>query len=95
MKTRTEWGIDFLDKDGELIEERPYANYVAREEAWKELQTDKRTVEEGGPWPEGAEGIRAWSRQVKLVYGVDYGPGSIKRRFGGGRVPKGAYQFRG
>lgn len=92
---KTEWGIDFLDAEGNEIEERPYFGYIAREEAWDELQKDKRSVSEGGPWPDGAENIRAWSREVPLILGVDYGPGHIKNRFGGMRVPKGAYQFRG
>lgn len=92
---RTQFFITFLDADGNELEEKSFPNYITREEAWDALQADDRTVEEGGPWPMGAENIRAHSREVKTVYGVDYGPGSAQLRFSGGRVPRGAYQFRG
>lgn len=92
---RTQFFITFLDANGNELEERPFLNYITREEAWDKLQADERTVEEGGPWPVGAENVRAHSREVKAVCGVDYGPGSAKLRFGGSRVPRGAHQFRG
>lgn len=92
---RDEYLITFLNADGNEMETRTFPNWITREETWDLLEADPRTVDEGGPWPDGAENIRAHSRPVKLVSGVDYGPGHIKARFGGMRVPKGASQFRG
>ena len=92
---QTQYFITFLDADDNELEEKPFPNWIAREEAWDKLQADDRTVEEGGPWPVGAAKVRSHSRDVKATYGVDYGPGSAKLRFGGNRVPRGAHQFRG
>ena len=92
---RDEYLITFMDADGNELETRAFPNWITREEAWEELDKDSRTVADGGPWPVGAENIRSHSRPVKLVSGVDFGPGSAKVRFGGGRAPRGAYQFRG
>jgi hypothetical protein len=92
---KTQYFITFMDAENNELEERSFINWISREEAWDNLQADERSVEEGGPWPVGAENVRAHSREIETVRGVDYGPGHIKARFGGMRVPRGAYQFRG
>ena len=92
---RTQYLITFYDAAENEVEERPYPNWITREEAWDALQADARTVEEGGPWPVGAERVRTHERVTQLIRGVDYGPGSQKARFGGSRVPRGVSQFRG
>ena len=92
---QTQYFITFLDADGNELEEKPFPNFITREEAWDKIQADDRSVEEGGPWPAGATKVRAHARQVKAIYGVDYCPGSTELRFGGARVPRGAHQFRG
>ena len=85
-------GIDFYDADGQIIKEHIADDEASRDALWEELAADENHPE----WPEGAVRIKDWNRKVQRlpISGVDYGPGSVKRRFGNGRVPRGAYQFR-
>ena len=88
---RTEYGIDFLNGCGDLVQEMVFQTPEERLEVYNAVSTDDNNPH----WPETAVEYNPWERHIYRapVYGVDYGPGSIKRRFGG-RVPCGAYQFR-
>lgn len=79
-----EWGIDFFCGD-ELIQTVTFADEAIFNDAFDHPQ-----------WPEGSTNMESWKRPLYRapIYGVDYGPGSVKRRFGGGYVPRGAYQRR-
>lgn len=45
--------------------------------------------------PPGCQSIALKIITIPPAQGIDYGTGSQRRRFGGMRVPRGAYQFRG
>ena len=88
-----QYGIDFKDKDDNVISE-----FIATDEASRDELHDALANDDNHPaWPsDKAVHITAWSRKVQRqpISGVDYGPGSVKRRFGNGRCPRGTYQFR-
>lgn len=87
-----QFGIDFLDKAGTIVQEMIFEGEAERDQHFDLLDANQDDDE---LWPENAARITAWSRQVyrQPICGVDYGPGSVKRRFGGGYVPRSAYQF--
>jgi hypothetical protein len=94
--TGYEYGIDFIDAGGVEIDSMVFATETAREEFWHELAALDDFAKHADV-PAGTERITAWSRKTfrRPIYGVDYGPGSQKHRFGGGYVPRSAYQFGG
>lgn len=97
--TRTQYGIDFIAADGSLIEERAFDSKEAREAYWDKIDAEWWPEEDSYPadFPRNTDRVSGWERQVKTLprLGIDYGPGSQVARFGGMRVPRGAYQFRG
>lgn len=86
-----EYGIDFYDAENNLILEHTAASEEDRDALVEQLQDDDSPA-----WPVKAMRFEPWSRRIErqAIYGVDYGPGSVKRRFGG-YVPRSAYQLRG
>lgn len=89
----TQYGIDFFDADDALISEVVFADQASRDAQMAALGADDNHP----AWPGTAVRLVEWRRDVTrpAVRGIDYGPGSVKARFGGGRVPRGAYEFRG
>lgn len=77
--------VKFLDGDGALINE-----VIAQTEA----QVNAICTNEDS-WPANAEFVQTAPVYRRPIMGIDYGSGSVKNRFGGGYVPRGAYQFRG
>lgn len=91
MILETLYYIEFIDKDDQIVGtlQLPKEERDALALIWSYGDDDER-------FPETAVTARTYYRQREQpVYGIDYGPGSIKRRFGGGRVPSGARQFSG
>lgn len=89
-----EYGIDFVDVDENVIEERVFANQADRD-AFMGLPDGEFYAQ--FPDNPAAETAVPWERKRYRapIYGIDYGPGSVQARFGGGYVPRGAYQFGG
>lgn len=88
----TQYGIDFSDDEGQVIRE-----YIAPDKQTRDdLVNQWETGEDNPLFPPDAKTIFSWQRNITrpAVCGVDYGPGSVNRRFGG-KAPRGAYQFRG
>lgn len=90
--TGIQYGIDLKNEAGEVVQELTFSSEAQRDAHWDALAADPDHPE----WPETAVHATAWSRKTyrRPIYGVDYGPGSQKRRFGG-HVPRDAYQFNG
>ncbi len=88
--TGYEYGIDFYDKNDVLIEERTFNSEDDRDATVKDLEDDDHAA-----WPKAAIRSQPWQRKKyrAAIYGVDYGPGSVKQRFSGMRVPRSAYRF--
>ena len=86
-----EYGIDFLDADGKLIEERVFESEEERD-AFLGLP-DAEFVEGA---PKGWAKAKPWQSPLyrRAMRGIDFGVGSVKRRFPQGFTPRGAYQFR-
>lgn len=84
------YGVDFKNADDELIADREFESEAERDD-FLALPDDEFFA----GLPEGDYRVYQYCRPIyrPAVYGVDYGRGSVKRRFGGGHVPKGAYQF--
>ena len=89
--SHTIYGLDFKDADGNLLKEM---NFGRDEEAMQDYY--HRLDDDDSLWPDGAARVDHWQRNVMRppIRGIDYGPGSQKRRFGNGRVPRGVHQFR-
>ena len=89
-----EFGIDFFDENDVLVKEMSFAEDGAKRDALYDALGDDENHQE---WPETAVRITGWHREVyrQPMSGVDYGRGSVKRRFGGGYVPRSAYQYHG
>lgn len=88
------WGISFYQGDGgddAPIEELSFPGEAERDALYNALAEDEDHPE----WPDGATRMKAWSEPQyrPAIYGVDYGRGSVSARFGGGYVPRSAYQF--
>jgi len=83
--TGYKYGIDFFNEAGEIVHTDIFDTEAAFDTAF-----DNPT------WPETAVSLDSWKRKQfrAAVYGVDYGPGSVKARFGG-YVPRSAYQLGG
>ena len=84
--------LEFIDGDEKLLESVDFESEQALDRALIALEED-----ENHPlWPEGS--VRVQNRVTAVtrpaIRGVDFGTGSQKRRFGGGRVPRGAYQYK-
>lgn len=78
--------VTFFNEAGEAMMTAEYANEKAA--------TDALEYEDG--WPASAANATMTNVYRRPVYGIDYGNGSIKNgRFGGGYVPRKAYQFNG
>lgn len=86
-----EYGIDFFDEAGDLIRTLNFKTMQARDQLLAALGRDENHPE----WPTTAVRLIEWHRNITrpAVKGIDYGPGSIKARYG--RAPRGAYEFRG
>lgn len=86
------YGIDFYNEADEIIKEIDFGqSEEAREIFWHLLEDETKK----DLWPAGAVRVADWKRAVmhQPIRGIDYGPGSVKRRFGGGHVPRSTYQF--
>lgn len=92
-----EYGMDFYGEGGRIIKEVSFGldqeGKAAQDAAYAALEADP----DSELWPTDAERIMCWQRPKyrQPIKGLDYGAGSVKRRFGNGRVPRGAHQFRG
>ncbi len=76
--------VTFFNEAGEAMMTAEYANEKAA--------TDALEYEDG--WPVGAANAEMTNLYRRAILGVDYGAGSVKNgRFGGGYVPRNAYQF--
>lgn len=81
--TGYEWGIDFYNAAGDIIHTDTYTDEKEFDAAFDNPQ-----------WPDDtAVRLDSWKRPCYRlpVMGVDYGPGSVSRRFGG-YVPRSAYE---
>ncbi len=88
-----EYGFDFLDGNGESVEEKVFSTIEECVALHDALDDPYHPA-----WPETAASVSETWQRAKYrhpVCGVDYGPGSIKRRFGGGYVPRSTYQYHG
>ena len=83
--TGYKWGIDFFNEIGEIVHTAEFDNEAAFNAEF-----------ENPTWPETAVSLDSWKRKQfrAPINGIDYGPGSVKARFGG-YVPRAAYQLGG
>ncbi|MCB0080219.1 MAG: hypothetical protein KDE47_04790, partial [Caldilineaceae bacterium] len=88
-----EYGIDFYGQDDELLKDMSFDSEEERDALYDALGEDEHHPE----WPDDAVRISGWSRDIyrQPILGIDYGPGHLKYRFGGGYVPRSTYQYHG
>jgi hypothetical protein len=82
------WGIHYEDEFGNELLEMVFDTEAEQQEAIKNASDNA---------PSGAVVFLSWCDEVfvrPLISGVDYGRGSLKYKFGGGYVPRAAYQYR-
>jgi len=77
--------VTFFNEAGEAMMTADYPNEKAATDA----------LEYADGWPVNATNAAMTNVYRRPIYGVDYGNGSVKARFGGGYVPRKAYQFNG
>lgn len=85
------FSIDFKDESGNVFETLSYDTGNERDAVAQQLQSN-----DAHPlWPQTAVKITIYWQRIERtpIFGVDYGVGSVKRRFGNGRVPRGAYRL--
>lgn len=84
---RKVYGVHFEDVDGNELLELVYPSAEERDAALQDIDALA---------PAGATTYVTWHDEQwvrDLIYGVDYGRGSLKHRFGGGHVPRNLYQY--
>ena len=92
IKIGTEYGIDFKNADGVILREYIATNKNGRNQLVESLVAD----DNHHMWPVEAVTMTTWERPQyrNPICGLDYGAGSVSRRFGG-YTPRSAYQTNG
>jgi len=88
--TGTTWAIDFYDAQEKIIKTMTFEDDQNGFDAMFEALDNPCHPE----WPDTAVRLDTWRRDNYRdpILGLDYGPGSVSRRFGG-YVPRGTYQL--
>jgi len=90
--SRSVFGIDFYDEDDKIVKEMSFgADEATRDTFFQRLEDEP---DNDDIWPIDAVRVEDTRQSVMRapIRGIDYGPGSQKRRFGGGHVPRSTYQ---
>jgi len=87
------WGVQFVDEQDEQVGDILWIGLDDEgEKAVASFFADKSNTKH---WPVGATDIHDITKDGYRhpIYGIDYGAGSVKRRFSGIKVPRSTYQF--
>ncbi len=90
------WGVMFIGESDEQVGEILWLGLDDEGvDAVDEFFTRSKE-NDGEEWPDDAVRIIDCSKDAfrRPIYGIDYGAGSVKRRFKGMRVPRRTYQYR-